>query len=194
VITQRNATGFEQPSFVLISHGHSIAGLAELAKWTQKVPGQAEQYLFDTSVYMPEGKWDAKESNPRYNVATKGAQVWGDEIAAAKTDHQSNKLTAAGGVAIALNGHRGDTSLDSTGTANINAEVMLGSVDAFLATLKARGLSKVVVVTEHSSNVIKHSRSSSYIDNCSATVHNANCFKGFLDKKMRAESAALISS
>jgi hypothetical protein len=146
VITKMDGSGIEQPSFVLISSGHAIAGLAELSNMTRTNPDGKEQYLFDTSVYMPIGKWSP--DYVRTNVSSQGAQIWGDQIEKNKQDQK--KMTSAGGVAIALNGHRGDDGFSTqAGTANIDPEKMLGTPEEFKMDLEKRGLKKVVIVTEH---------------------------------------------
>jgi len=150
VITSIDEKGIEQPSFVIFSQGHSIAGLAALADWTRKDATGKDQYLFDTSLYMPQGKW-TPDKNVRTDVATIGAQVWGDSIAAAKRDHIENGRTSAGGVAIALNGHRGDFTISepTLGEANIDPVRAFGKPENFVALLRDRELKKVVIVTEH---------------------------------------------
>lgn len=140
--------GLEEPMCVLVSHGHAIAGIAELAKFFRVNASGKEEYLFDTTVYMPAGGW--KDSS-RMNVASHGAQLWGDEIERQKSEHITRGRTSAGGIAIALNGHRGDVdhTLPKGGSANISMEKMLGKPVEFAKVLKNRGLSGVVVVTEH---------------------------------------------
>jgi len=106
-----------------------------------------EQYLFETSVYVPMGEWTSGVQN-LYGV-TRGVQIWGDEIARRRGMHASSGRAHAGGVAVALEGHRGELGFLSGGHANIDVEQMLGSVNSFAADLGRRGLSRVVVVTEH---------------------------------------------
>jgi len=150
VIT-KDVNGKEQPSFVMISSGHAMAGLAELTKMTRTVNGKKE-YLFDTSMYMPMGDWSNKTS--RINVASKLGNIWANEIGETKSSYKAEGLKSAGGVALALNGHRGDldwfkiNNIDAP-TANIDPVKMLGTPEIFSANLRQRGLNRVVIVTEH---------------------------------------------
>ena len=147
VIT-KDVDGKEQPSFVMISSGHAMAGLAELTKMTRTVDGKKE-YLFDTSIYMPMGGWSNKTA--RVNVASKAGNLWANEIEETKDSYKANAVKSAGGVALALNGHRGDLDIfnPSSPTANIDPVKMLGTPEVFSANLRQRGLSRVVIVTEH---------------------------------------------
>lgn len=147
IVTTIDKTGVERPSAVIITSGHALAGLAELSKWTRKNKDGKEEYLFDTSIYMPKGGWTASEV--RLDVATKGAQLWGDVIEASKNRYQKGGIKGAGGFAIGLNGHRGDFDLTTFKTANIDPVKMLGKPDQFVKNLRDRGLNRLVIVTEH---------------------------------------------
>ncbi|MGZ3773479.1 MAG: hypothetical protein ACXVCN_07190 [Bdellovibrio sp.] len=146
VITYNDEKGFEVPTFIILSSGHSIAGLEELSKMTRLDSSGKTQCLFDTSVYFPMGSWSFKAN--RLSVATQGATIWGGEIYRNKKFCKEN--TMAGGIAIALNGHRGDRDLTNKNAtfSNIDPNEMLGSVDDFVKMLAKRGLRRVVIITE----------------------------------------------
>lgn len=144
VITSRD-DGVERPKFIILSHGHAIAGLEALAAMTCVNHG-TEQYLFETSIYMPIGGW---KNEPRQDVAALGAQMWGDEITRHRESQTIKGLTHAGGVAIGLNGHRGDRDIKTGQRANIDPRKMLGPPAAFKDELARRNLAELVVITEH---------------------------------------------
>lgn len=172
VLVKQNDDGTEEPSFVLVTHGHSCAIVAEMSTWTQDRDCEKPEALFDTSIYMPQGDWSA---NHQYaGLATLEQQIWGDYGEVAKKKVRTAQWTLANGIAVALNGHRGERLIsvsvdedkkDEPGlayinsinieteaqntTANIDAEKMLGTAQEFYQGLKARGLSRVVIGTEH---------------------------------------------
>ena len=150
ILVSKDENGNEKPAYVLISSGHSPAIARELGSWTTKDNNGQERYLYDTSVYAPKGEWTDNATGLK--IMTYGAQMWGDQIAKDKERIKQEGLESAGGVAIALNGHRGDSNHPADTEklrANINPNKMLGSPEKFLEDLKRRGLNRVVIATEH---------------------------------------------
>ena len=118
-----------------------------MAEMTRIDKNKDTQYMFDTSIYMPMGGWTTAKI--RLAVASQGAQIWGDRIHEIKTRYRKEGMLSAGGVAIALNGHRGDSLTSENQNANIDPCSMLGSPKEFSEQLRRRGLNRVVIVTEH---------------------------------------------
>lgn len=156
-----DVNGEEIPSFIIISHGHSIAGLAALSKMTRTTKTGEVQYLFDTSIYMPQGGWPIDAT--RLRIAGERGQLWTQVIQKNKNAYENAGIKSAGGMAIALNGHRcdlnGEVEIKSyppveispelrKGRAYIDPEKMLGSPEEFIVELKKRGLNKVVIINE----------------------------------------------
>ncbi|MGZ3768562.1 MAG: hypothetical protein ACXVCP_02360 [Bdellovibrio sp.] len=143
ILTQKDDHGQEKPTFVIVSSGHALAGLASIAKLTVQKSDGNKTCLFDTSVYMPLGTW---RNSSRLNVATQGAAIWAQTIANAKKKCSSY----GGGVAIALNGHRGDVDFENIDkrAANIDAQKVFGPVEEFVKRLNKRRINRVVVITE----------------------------------------------
>jgi ribonuclease BN (tRNA processing enzyme) len=150
VLTTTDSAGVKRGVAVLISHGHSIAGLAELAKMTAFDSNDKEHYLFDISVYAPQGGWATDEE--RMQVISEGAQLWGDQLEITRKRYLKDNIKGSGGFAIALNGHRGDIDKSSTAenpTANIDFQKMFGAPEVFKTFLIKRNINRIVVVTEH---------------------------------------------
>lgn len=151
VLVTRTPAGDEKPAFVMVSHGHCMAALVELAKMTTADHRGQTSYLFDVSVYLPMGGWTPE--GDKVTLTADGGQIWGDELDRIRADQRRRKLPWAGGMAIALNGHRGDR--DSEGpdrtnrVANVDPVRMLGKPATFAKFLSKRGLTRVVVLTEH---------------------------------------------
>lgn len=81
ILMKNEKNGDQKPTFVIISSGHAIAGLAAMAQLTKENSDGTTTCLFDTSAYMPMGTW--KEST-RTGLASEGAAIWGQSIANAK--------------------------------------------------------------------------------------------------------------
>lgn len=151
VLVTRTPAGGEKPAFVLVSHGHCMAALIELARMTTVDPRGQTSYLFDVSVYLPMGGWTPECD--KVTLAADGGQIWGDELDRIRADQRRRKLPWAGGMAVALNGHRGDRDGEgpdrTNRVANVDPASMLGKPAKFAKFLSKRGLRRVVVVTEH---------------------------------------------
>jgi hypothetical protein len=143
IIVDRKEDGKEQPNFVIISHGHSIPGVTEMAKMRT----QDGKYLFDVAVCMPLGTWRAGAS--RTGPMTTEAQLWGDELERERNNNR--QLQWAGGIAVALNGHRGDLdyNMPDKRAANIDPKAIFGSVEDFEKFLLSKNMKRIVIVTEH---------------------------------------------
>jgi hypothetical protein len=168
ILISKDSEGQEQPNFIILSHGHPLAGLAELAKMTTTTNDGQKKYLFDISIYLPSGAWNEKAN--RLGAINDHALIWGKSIRDTKSKYLNEKIHSAGGIAIGLNGHRGDlqySNLDQSngkwgcGTANIDAEAMLGKPKDFVKMLKKRGFHKVVIITEH---YVKDPNKVNYLD------------------------------
>lgn len=145
ILVEKGTEG-EQPNFVIVSHGHPIAALAELAKMRTS----DGKYLFDTATYMPSETWSPAAT--RAEGMASQAQLWGDELERAKT--QNKKIQWAGGIAVALNGHRGDFDSSPEAkmdvkAANIDPGKLFGKIEDFEKFLLSRNMKKIVIVTEH---------------------------------------------
>jgi hypothetical protein len=151
ILVTRDGNQEEHPAFVILSHGHAIAGLAELARMTTTNRHGAVTALFDTSVYMPLAGWSATMVHAL--APGRQAQEWGDTIERARMEFALKRITLGTGVAIGLNGHRGvpdkQGNLRKGCTANIDPQRMLGSPRTFAETLRRRSLRRVVIVTEY---------------------------------------------
>jgi hypothetical protein len=160
VLVKLDANKKEHPTLVIVSHGHALAGLTELAKMTTKDSKGKERYLFDTTVYLPQGGWT--NDFDRMALSGEAAQIWGDNLEATRKDLQKKGIRKFGGMAIALNGHRGDRDPRGKGgkTANIDPEKMLGPPKKFLKIAKSRGINRVVIVTE---NLVKDPNKINYL-------------------------------
>jgi hypothetical protein len=136
----------DEHTFVLLSHGHMVAGLAELTKMTTT----DNKYMFDTTLYFPRGGWlpGIGEAN---DVVKEGLQLWSEEIKKAKEENQQRE--SAGGIAVGIFGHRGRTDMRDVPrfpTAAINPEQLLGNTDEYMEFLNKHNLNKVVIITEES--------------------------------------------
>jgi len=133
-------------SFVLVTHGHFVAGIAGLAGFTSK---GGEQYLFDTAIYFPRGEWPVRSASAQ-NAADLQLQLWAESIQRARQEHQDKKRKAAGGIAVGLFGHRDE--LEPTelafGTAYIDPEKLFGKPKDFRRFFRDRGFQNLVIVTE----------------------------------------------
>ena len=143
ILSTLDENGNEIPNFVILTHGHPIAGLVELAK----MKTSDDKVLFDTAVYMPSNGWT--ESANRALHMSSQAQMWGDELERVKGENTGKEW--AGGMAIALNGHRGDLDYDAieNGGANIDAYDLFGDPKEFEKFLISRNMKKIVIITEH---------------------------------------------
>ncbi len=148
VVTSPDMDGREQASYVIVSHGHAIAILAELSGMVRTLQNGQRETLFDVSAYMPMGGWGSNFA--RTACAGEATQVWGDVIQRNRAEHSKDGLGWAGGVAVGLNGHRGDKD-DSAGwgAANIDPNLVFGSPREFARNLQERGLHRLVILTEH---------------------------------------------
>jgi len=136
----------DEHTFVILSHGHFAAGLAELSAATTP----DNRYMFDTAMYFPRGQWSPENNNPE-SVAKQELQLWSEVAAKAKREHVDQQRAYAGGIAVGLFGHRGRFDFGNIGaTAAIKPENLLGKVEECAAFLKDHGLNKVVIVTEES--------------------------------------------
>jgi len=136
----------EKPSFIILSHGHAIAGLTELSKMRT----DNGDYLFDVAPYMPLGTWTSNADRAK-GMASQ-ANLWGSELEKQKNENKNKKWL--GGIAIGLNGHRGDFDYSNINekAANINPNNLFGEVEEFEKFLLSKGLKRIVVITEHTVN------------------------------------------
>lgn len=133
----------EKPEFIILSHGHAIAGLVELSKMRT----DNGDYLFDVAPHMPLGTWTSN-ANRAKGMASQ-ANLWGSELEKTKNDNKNKKWL--GGIAIGLNGHRGDFDYDKIDekAANINPKNIFGEIEKFEKYLISKGIKRIVVITEH---------------------------------------------
>ena len=88
-----------------------------------------------------------KKGDVTPSAITQASQFWGDEMERIKADHKKNNRTSLGGIAVALNGHRGDTEEGRPG--NIDPKQMFGEISELKSLMQARGMKKIIVITEH---------------------------------------------
>jgi len=127
-------------TFVILSHGHFLAGMAELAK-----PNRDGEYIFDPSIYFPKGNWSTNSSDAR-NAIRQQFQLWAETIKRAREGNTKRQ----GIPAVVLFGHRDRLDFDTKtkGSANINPQALFGSPSEFADYLKENGFTKVVIITE----------------------------------------------
>ncbi len=145
-IEQMLSEGFiDEETFVIISHGHFIAGAVPFVKAKDK----GGNYRFDVAIHFPKGRWPS-DFNRAKVALNQQYQVWSEAFEERrKVEQQSAK-----GKVVALYGHRGYPNLlGDQGTANIDPSKLFGTPEDFADFLKKNGFKKVVIITEEATIV-----------------------------------------
>ncbi|MBI3999554.1 MAG: hypothetical protein HY351_02975, partial [Candidatus Omnitrophica bacterium] len=133
----------DDETFVIITHGHFIAGAVPFAKATD----ETDQFRFDVAVYFPNGQWPEMSNNGKTALDIQ-YQLWSEDFERVKAVRKETGQYKAKGKVVTLFGHRGRLDLKNFKSAAINPNELFGSPEQFQAYLKQNNLRKVVVITE----------------------------------------------